>query len=419
MPLGHALPPPHADRPHSAAEGQGVNVAPGLPARRHDLDALRVWTTLGVFLFHAARVFDSQTWHVKNDVFPLAADIFVTLLNLWQMPLMFLLAGASSFFALQVRSGREYVKERCQRLLVPFVWGVLLIIPPQVYIERIGTSPYRQSPLGFQGSFLEFYPHFFTQGVYPRGNLTWNHLWFVIYLFTFSLFLLPLFLYFRGDGLRWLEKVADKFHVGRAIIWLALPIFLIDVLLGPIFPGPQDFVHDLANVLRSLLHMLYGYAIMASHRLQAAVDRNGPFALTTALLATGVLGTLLLLFDWPPPGSLLFFVVRLAWALASWTWILTLLWCGRRYLNRERAYLRRASQIAYPFYIFHQTVIVIVAYFVVQWPSPVLVKFLAITGLSLPISWLLAEAVALTPVTRAMFGVKPARRPARPEARAA
>ncbi len=190
------------------------------------------------------------------------------------------------------------------------------------------------------------------------------------------------------------------------------------MILGPLFPGPQDFVHDLANVLRSLVYMLYGYAIVADDRLQAAVDRNGPFALITALLATGVLGTLRLLYDWPP-GSVLYFIVRIAWALASWASILTLLWCGRRYLNAERAFLRHASQIAYPFYIFHQTVIVIVAYFVVQWPIAVAVKFMAIAGLALPISWLLAEAVALTPVTRAMFGVKQARRSARPVARAA
>src|SRR5690606_21241489 len=119
-----------------------------------------------------ARVFDQTPWHVKNDVLTKGMDILVVFMNNWHMPLFFLLAGAGMFYALRHRSSSDFVNERVLRLLIPFSVGMALIIPPQVYIERIHQSPFRQSPIDFDGSFFAFYPTFFTQGAYPEGNLS-------------------------------------------------------------------------------------------------------------------------------------------------------------------------------------------------------------------------------------------------------
>src|SRR5512138_3221717 len=87
--------------------------------RRYDLDWLRVLAMLGVFFFHNARFFDPFDWHVKNAQHSTAALVFVGFLNCWQMPLLMLLAGAGSWFALQRRTGGQYIVERVRRLLVP------------------------------------------------------------------------------------------------------------------------------------------------------------------------------------------------------------------------------------------------------------------------------------------------------------
>ena len=74
-----------------------------------------------------------------------------------------------------------------------------VVIVPQVYVERISVGmPDRLSPRDFDGSYLAFYPHYF-EGVYPQGNFSWHHLWFLAYLLVFSLAALPLFLYLRAE----------------------------------------------------------------------------------------------------------------------------------------------------------------------------------------------------------------------------
>lgn len=379
--------------------------APEFPQRRYDIDALRVLATLLLIVFHTARAFDSDPWHVKNDELTLGMDVLVTFMNNWHMPLFFLLAGAGSFFGLRFRTGKDYVVERFKRLFIPFVAGVLLIIPPQVYMERIGTAPTRQSPINFDGSFLEFYPRFFTQGIYPEGNLSWHHLWFVIYLFLFSLVLLPLFLYLNKNGRGLVERFATFFSQGRALFLLALPIIVIELALAGKFPGPQDFVHDLTNILRSMTLLVYGYLLMSDDRLQRAVNRNGVMALVSALVLTGVIAALLLTFDWPAY-TLMYVVVHSVWALCSWSWLLTFLWLGNRYLNVDRPWLRHTSEIAYPFYILHQSVIVVLAHFVLQWQTGVMAKYAVIGTVSLVVTWLLSEAAKLSNITRFIFGMK-------------
>jgi glucan biosynthesis protein C len=86
---------------------------------------------------------------------------------------------AGTWFALNFRSGHEYVRERTRRLFISFVFGTLVIVPPQVYYRVI-------SQVGETLSYIEFYPQFFI-GVAPQRNFEWAHLWFLAYLITLSL----------------------------------------------------------------------------------------------------------------------------------------------------------------------------------------------------------------------------------------
>lgn len=193
--------------------------------------------TLLLIVFHTARAFDQSPWHIKNDVLTMEMDVLVTFIANWHMPLLFLLAGSSGYYALQRRSASAYLSERVQRLLIPLSFGILLIIPPQVYVERIGTSLVRQSPLDFDGSYWSFYPTFFTQGVYPQGNFSWHHLWFLGYLFVFSALLLPTMRHWLHPGRRHVERFAAMMSCGHRIFLLAVPLIVIQVALIRYFPG--------------------------------------------------------------------------------------------------------------------------------------------------------------------------------------
>ena len=108
--------------------------------RRYDIDALRVLATLLLIIFHTGMVFTAfDGWHVQNLERSQAIGNLLAFIHQWHMPLFFLLAGASTYFALSVRSPRQYAGERFKRLLLPLLVGILVVIPPQVYFERLAT----------------------------------------------------------------------------------------------------------------------------------------------------------------------------------------------------------------------------------------------------------------------------------------
>lgn len=160
--------------------------------------------------------------------------------------------------------------------------------------------------------------------------------------------------------------------------------------------------------------MLYGFLLVADGRMQQAVLCNGLRSLILALGLTLVLAFALIAYGWPITLSPLFVLVHAVWAMATWCWLLAFLWMGLRFMTRERQWVRRLSEIAFPFYIVHQTVIIVVGHYVLPFELTWQAKFVVISGVSLLASLALAKAVRLWPVTRFMFGVKPTRMTPKP-----
>lgn len=373
--------------------------------RRYDVDALRVGAVLLLIYFHTACLFMVWPFHIQNLQRSVAASVFVAVLGLWHMPLFFVLAGTSTWLALDFRTGGQYLAERVRRLLLPALFGMLVVIPPQVYIERISSwVPTRMSPRNFQGSFWAFYPHYF-EGSYPEGNLSWHHLWFIVYLFVYSVVMLPVlsWLKHRPGGRRFLQRSCDFFSPGRRVFLLAVPAILLILTLGARFPVTHALVGDWYAHANFLLLFCYGILFAADERLVASVVRNRRAALAAAFALT------LLLFL---PGGLrrldgaLGSVVRGATAgLCGTCWLIFVLGYGRRWLNRPLPGLRYAARIAYPFYILHQTVIIAIAYYVLRWNSGIGPKYVIISTAALGVTLGLCELVRRTPVTRFMFGM--------------
>jgi len=367
------------------------------PVRAFELDWLRALSILLLIYFHSARAFNLEPWHIQNDALSRGLDQFVRFLSLWQMPLLFLVAGSATFYALGARSRGRYAGERFRRLIIPLIFGMLVLIPPQVYVERISTwVTTRQSPIDFHGSFLEFYPHVFG-GAYPEGNLSWHHLWFLPYLFFYSLAALPLLLFLRRPaGQRFVRRLATGLTSGPALLLLALPIALIEVTLRARFPQTHDLISDWANHAHYLLLFVYGYLLVADQRLRRALVRTRTLALGLGIVTWLVLR----LVDVDPLAG------RPLRALSEWCWLVAALGYAQVYLNRPSRALNAANDLVMPFYLWHQTVIVVVAFFVVQWPAGVAVKFLTISTVSLVVSLLLSLLVQRSNVTRVLFGMR-------------
>jgi hypothetical protein len=255
----------------------------GKPERRHDIDWLRVLAVLLPVVFHCTRPFDSEPWHARNDERSLALARGADFLRFWRMPQLFLVSGFGTYFALGFRAGARYARDRFLRLLVPLLVGMVVVVPPQVYVERISPwMPDRQSPMDFAGSFWEFYPQAF-KGIYPAGNLSWHHLWFLAYLFVFSLAALPLFLCLRKPGGHRALDFAGAFLArGRAVFMLAIPLVVIEIALRARWPSTHALYNDWANLAHSFVLFLYGYLLAAYPGFRAALERNRKLALRRA-----------------------------------------------------------------------------------------------------------------------------------------
>ncbi len=365
--------------------------------RVYYIDWLRVIAVLLLILYHSARIFDiGDPFYAKNAATSsFLSYAVITFLNQWQIPLLFLLAGASTWFALGFRSGRQYAGERFKRLLLPFIFGILVIVPPQAYLARFQTP-------GYTGGYLQFLPDYFR----IRGDLTGytglftpGHLWFILFLFVFALVALPLLLYLRSEGgKKRISGLASLIEKPGGWLWFILPLLIAGAL--PDIGGKNPFV--------DITLFIFGFILVADDRFRAVLDRSRWQALILSLITIAAL-IWLEIIQLPTPkyswGDILSFLLR---TTDTWFWLVAFLGFGQRYLNRTNAFLRYAAEGSYPFYILHQTVIVIIGYFVVQGTESIAVKYLMIVIASLAATTLLYDLVVRrTNLTRFLFGMKP------------
>lgn len=370
--------------------------------RRYDIDWLRVLAVSLLVPFHTGVIFcpgDSISY-VKGEP-SLGINLFVDFVHRWHMPLFFLVSGAATWFSLGSRSAGRYLNERVRRLLVPLIFGTLAIVPVQVYWMRLSTRE-------FDGSYLRFYPHFFN-GVAPAGNFEWGHLWFLAYLFVFSLVALPLFLFLRSEtGRRRTSALAAFCERGGGIFWLAVPLALIQAVFRAKWPGFQNLYNDWANFFFYLTFFVYGYILCSHEGLTRAIEKRGGASLTTAIMLQSVILVLQITGSNPArgysPGWILFMALH---GFNSWCWILAILYLGRRHLRFTNKALQYANEGALPFYMLHMAVVVSFGYYIVQWDVAPIIEFAAISAASLPATVILYDLLARrTRVTRFLFGLK-------------
>jgi len=142
----------------------------------------------------------------------------------WRMPILFVISGMETRFALSYKSGKQYRKERFKRLFIPLLFGMFVIVPPQSFERLTQGQDY--------SSFLQFYPHYFN-GIYPKGNFSWHHLWFLPYLLTMSILATPLFLFLRKEKNAIIQKTKVMMETVPISLYLAiLPLITIKFLLA-------------------------------------------------------------------------------------------------------------------------------------------------------------------------------------------
>jgi glucan biosynthesis protein C len=381
--------------------------------RLHYLDWLRNILMFGVFLYHVLKPFDPlMLWHINNAEKSDAVMGILMTINPWGIPLFFLVSGAGSFFALRRRSNRQYMRERVNRLLIPFIVGSILLTPFQRYLEYLHNGR-------FDGSFLSFIPEWLIRNISriqfsPYLFSDWGlHLWFVGFLFTFSLLAIPVFYWFKRDAgvsfIAWMGRLVEK---RGGILLFVIPLSLARVLVQRLDPFPQE--HGWLDFGYFFLFFVLGYIIYFDDRFLSAIRRD-----RWLLFASGILGLVAyfalsmvygenVVIAWGLtyifPGS---FVGNFFFTLIGWGWALFVLSLAMTGLNFSNKLLVYGNETIMPFYLLHQPVIIVISYFVVGWDTGILVKLLVIGVSSLLITLGLVELLIkrIKPV-RALFGMK-------------
>lgn len=365
--------------------------------RYYDIDWLRVLGMFAIFLFHNARFFNENDWHVKNFQLDFGMSVFVAILDHFIMPLFFVLSAVAIYHALKKRTNAQFMRERVIRLLIPLGVGMLTHIILQVYIERISHGE-------FTGTFWQFIPHYFNGWYAFGGNFAWMglHLWYLLMLFLFSWLMLPVFQRFNRSQ-TFTTKLADLVTKPIGIYLFIIPLFVMEFLvsLSPDTVGRRDFGGW--SPLTYLVFFVIGYLLATDERYRPAIERVRFISLTLSLLT--VLAAYVLLAEMEV--SSLNPVYLLIRATNSWSWLLTFMGFASRHLDFTNGFLKYANEAVLPFYILHQTVIVSIGYFIRDWQWAVFPKYLSLAGTSFLVIMVLYEFfVKRVNLLRYLFGMK-------------
>lgn len=377
--------------------------------RRHDIDALRALAFALVIVYHVAMYYVADWhWHIKSPHVAEWLQSPMRALNLWRMDLVFLVSGLALGLVRRGQTVAGLIRLRSGRLLLPLAFGMAVVVPYQPYAQGVANGLIAP---GF-GTFLL---HYYGGGPWPQGafdgweaGVTWNHLWYLAYLWVYTVvlaLLLPWLESARGQRLR---NAFTRLRGPALFLWPVLPLALYSVLLWRHFPPTHDLVHDgwLHAVYFTLF--LYGYWIGLDAGLWAELVRLRWRSLGAALLVLALFlalrGVAVQQGGWPGRTAL-----RVLADLYLWSMLLAILGWAHHRLNQPWPWVRWAQEAVYPWYVLHQTAIIVLAVALARWQlGPVLEPVVLLAGTVLA-CWAVTGVVQRVPWLRPLFGLPPLR----------
>jgi hypothetical protein len=373
--------------------------------RRYELDWLRVFAILAVFLYHSTRFFNLGDWHVKNIDTYVWVEMWNIFATRWMMPLFFIISGASLFYAIGKSAGwKRFYVDKFLRLMIPVIIGTVTHGALQVYLDRLTHGQ-------FSGSFFSFLPEYFN-GVYlgigMPGNFAFHgmHLWYLLFLFIYTLICYRLFIWLKGNGRNILDRITSFFSIpGLIYLGFTAPLLIMKALI------PQP-VLEAGNGGWAFLYYIWflisGFIIVSSKRLQQQIMNQRWISLLLGVgLSTAYLIQLFSQSRWIFPAWTTDWIYTLLSFFSAWCWLFAILGFSMRYLAFNRPFLSSANEGVLPFFILHQTVLLCIGYFVMPWEIHDAAKWvLVFTSSFIVIIALYMLIIRKFEVLRFLFGMK-------------
>jgi peptidoglycan/LPS O-acetylase OafA/YrhL len=369
-----------------------------------ELDWLRVLAIGVVFLYHSTRFFNLGDWHVKNIDTYIWVEMWNVFASRWMMPLFFIISGASLYHAINKSGGfGKFCQNKFLRLMIPVLVASLTHSALQVYLERL---THRQ----FSGSFFEFLPTYFNGlylGIGMPGNFAFHgmHLWYLLFLFLFSLLCYPLFAWFKAGGQGMLNQITSLYAV-PGFIYLFFPLPLL-IMYAVIPRAVLNVGNGGWGFLYYIWFLIAGFLIASNQKLKQQIKN---LCWASLFLGVGFSAAYLYLLFWPMRVVFPFlsgdWVNTILSFWSAWLWLLAILGLGMRYLTFNRPYLRKANEGVMPFYILHQTVLLVVGVFIMTWEIHDVAKWAIVFSSSFVIIVLQTLLVQKFDFLRFLFGMK-------------
>lgn len=348
--------------------------------RKHYIDNLRNLTILLLFPVHTFMIWNDfgsrfYIWQGENKIL----SSLIVLVNPWFMPILFVLAGISARYALEKRSNKEFIIQRISKLVIPFISGMIFLVPFQTLYARKYFDNY-------EGSLLDNWKYFFTHVTDFSGYdgaFTPGHLWFILFLFFISMITLVLFHFIPYE--KFIGSIKNMPIFG--VVLLFIPIWLMYYLGN--FGG--------FSIGKNLALYLIGYYILSNDLVLEKLEKNIKWLMSLCIIGTIVSVTIYYKFSYYGD----------CWVnFIGWLSILVLLVIGKKFLNKRTGFTEYFNKASYPIYILHQPILVALAYYVVQISNILFVQVLCIGIGSFLLTVLVYHLIRCMPFIRKIIGVR-------------
>ena len=362
-------------------------------ARRYDIDWLRTLGVLLVIPFHSLLIFNMQPWsivYIKDTINVRLFNILDSVINRFHMPLLFVLAGMSVYFALKFRSKNQYINERVKKLLIPAIFGCTFLNPIMTYIYMVSKNR--------NGTFISHLTGFFSKNPTDfaglGGGFTPAHFWFIIFLFTFSLVGLPLFIQLNKKEPSGFMPILRRF--------LEKPLMMIITVIPLAVLSEIDVLGDM-NPLVYFAMFIIGFSLASYEKYQKALNRDKwAYFILSVLLIT-------IKFSVPngfEPWSAMWIIFGLVDKATRILPVFALIGMANSFMNKSNRVLEYLSQASFPIYMIHMLINTIVGFFIIKLGISAGLKFILIVIITFALCFLFYEIIRRIKGFRTLFAIK-------------
>lgn len=341
--------------------------------RRYDIDRLRVIAIGLLLIYHIAIVF--QPWAVFFGFMQNAKSLEslflpMNMLNIWRIPLLFYVSGMGVAFALRRRNIKQLIAERSRRILLPFIFGMLVIVPLHVFLWQ------------------KYYHQDLTYAPNP------GHLWFLGNIFAYVVLLSPIF-YLQKKYKTNVKKLTSLFHTPLGLVPIIL-IFCIEAVL--LKPEPFEYyAMNLHGFLIGFIAFFTGYIFVRAGEKCWEMLIRYRFLFLVIAIALFIVRMFV-----NREGNLLFLTT-----IESNLWIFSAFGFARKHFNKGSALIRYLSKAAYPVYIIHMLWLYLGSYYILPMHINTWLKFVLLNLITFAGTMLMYELlIRRIRFVRFLFGLK-------------